>query len=253
MVAKLILTQFLNLEIESFSIENDEDYLFMDQIYEELMKDYLVPSEYINLYLNEFSICREQDYSYHRSKFMQFLRECVIDYDFFIHAALVKYNDQLFLIIGDKGCGKTSSSLYLYENGGEVFTDEFVYFKNNKIYSVGRKLALDEQSIENYFPNFKKKVSKKIKSKLNVLPKYMLNIDLSDNHEGFNHLDKIIILIPQNNSEIYLTKKEKYKLIEKQFFVNEEIGNVDVSKIIDTKIEIMMISEVEDKFYNEKN
>ena len=68
MVAKLILTQFLNLEIESFSIENDEDYLFMDQIYEELMKDYLVPSEYINLYLNEFSICREQDYSYHRSK-----------------------------------------------------------------------------------------------------------------------------------------------------------------------------------------
>lgn len=225
----------------------------MKQFYEDLKKDYLVPSEYIRQYLDISRVYENMRYSFHRSSFMQFLRENIIDYDFFIHAALVKYKGKLYLIIGDKGCGKTSSTLYFYMNGGEVYTDELVYFKNNKIYSVGRNLALEQTSIEDYFPSFKKLIWKKIQSKLNELPKYLLDIKLKENEKGFNYLDKIIVLIPQNNEKIHLSKREKYEIIERQFFVNESIDNINISKLCDTPIEILMISELKERICNEKN
>ncbi|BDD40178.1 hypothetical protein [Streptococcus ruminantium] len=224
----------------------------MNQLQKDLKKDYQVPSEYVEIYMNEFSVDKSGDYSVHRSGFMQFLRESIVDYDFFIHAALVKFKDKLFLVIGSKGCGKTSSTLYFYRNGGEIFTDEMVFFKNNKIYSVGRNLSLDEYSIEHYFPELRQLVWKRIQSKLNDVPKYMLDLKLSNNEEGFNHLDKIIVLIPQGNDKIHLSKSEKYELIERQFFVNEELDDVNLSILLDTEIEVMMISELKEKIYSEQ-
>lgn len=224
----------------------------MEQLQKDLKKDYQMFSEYVEIYMDEFSIDKSTDYSVHRSGFMQFLRESIVDYDFFIHAALVRFKGKLFLIIGSKGCGKTSSTLYFYRNGGEIFTDEMVFFKNDKIYSVGRNLSLDEYSIEHYFPELRKIVWKRIQSKLNDVPKYMLDLKLLNNEEGFKHLDKIIVLIPQGNNKIHLSKSEKYELIERQFFVNEEFDGINLSTLLDTKIEVMMISELEKKIYNEQ-
>lgn len=225
----------------------------MEQIFEDLKKDYLVSSEYIRSYLDHYSSQVGENYSDFRSGFMKFLRENIIDYDFFIHAALVQFQGKLRLIIGDKGCGKTSSTLYFYENGGEVYTDELVYFKNNKIYCIGRNLSLDSFSLENYFTKFKPLVWKENQSKLNDEPKFLIDIGLAINNNGFNFLDEIIILVPQNNKNVHLTKREKYGIIERQFFINESVNHIDMSSIFNAKINVLMISELNEKINYEKN
>ena len=72
----------------------------MDQLKIDLMRDYQVPSKYIEQYLEKIDVNKDYGYSFYRSDFMQYLRDSVIDYDFFIHSALVKFNSKLFLIIG---------------------------------------------------------------------------------------------------------------------------------------------------------
>lgn len=224
----------------------------MNQLKKDLMRDYQVPSKYIEQYLEKIDVNKDYGYSFYRSNFMQYLRDSVIDYDFFIHSALVKFNSKLFLIIGDKGCGKTSSALYFYKKGGDILTDELVYFKKNKIYSIGRSLSLDQDSLDKYFFDFKKFIWKEVQSRLNDSPKYILDIKLGNKQNELGFLHKIIVLVPQNNPKINLSLSEKLEIIERQLFFNERINNVNLSKLFDAKIEILMISELKEKIYNEQ-
>ena len=55
----------------------------MDQLKIDLMRDYQVPSKYIEQYLEKIDVNKDYGYSFYRSDFMQYLRDSVIDYDFF--------------------------------------------------------------------------------------------------------------------------------------------------------------------------
>ena len=127
-----------------------------------------------------------------------------------------------------------------------------VYFKKNKFYSIVRSLSLDQDSLDKYFFDFKKFIWKEVQSRLNDSPKYILDIKLGNEQNELDFLHKIIVLVPQNNPKINLSLSEKLEIIERQLFFNERINNINFSKLFDVKLEILMISELKEKIYNEQ-
>lgn len=131
-----------------------------------------------------------------------------------VHAACVKINNRIVLIIGDKGTGKSSSSIYLHSMGGEIYTDELVFFKNDGLlFCLPRLLGVDSTTLLKYFPEYKSKVKYEIKSMNNVENKLLL--DIMKNSSDVSQIDNVIILIQGKADNV--SNKEKIALISKQW------------------------------------
>ncbi len=215
-------------------MKNFKKYLLIDyNIGEDIIDDFLEQIDDNNL-----------TYSKCRSAFMRFVHSKVIEYDFMFHAGLVKFNGKLIVIVGDKGCGKTSSILYFLEHGATVYTDELVFIKDKRLHAIGRSLALEKKSIVDYFKWVKPYIWKTVKSDLNENTKFLLQMPLS-NFNGESLVDEILILIPKNNHSVCLSKREIYSLLEKQLFINPKSDPKILVDFLSTKLKILDISELE--------
>lgn len=165
---------------------------------------------------------------------------------FAIHAGLIKYKNEVIMIVGDKGTGKTSSCLLFLKQGAEIFTDELVFFTKDGIKVLSRMVSIDEINLVTYFPQFKKYIFNKSKSMLNLESKYVLNTKLKEVKE--HNIDKIIILADKEstlNEELaYLKKKEilANQLVPTQLSNSEE-AVILLEKLID-KIELSTILNI---------
>lgn len=148
-----------------------------------------------------------------------------------VHAACVKINNRIVLIIGDKGTGKSSSSIYLHSMGGEIYTDELVIFKNDgSLLCLPRLLGVDRMTLLKYFPDYKNKVKYEIKSMHNVENKLLL--DIMKNSSEVSQIDDVFILIQGKTENI--SAKEKIALISKQWstYDSGETSEVILKNII---------------------
>jgi len=78
-----------------------------------------------------------------------------------LHGAVLCYNNQAFCILGDKGAGKSTTSLrLLYNVPGMKFisNDKFLYDQGSEtIYGIPSAISLFSDSIHNYFKNLEDK------------------------------------------------------------------------------------------------
>lgn len=111
-----------------------------------------------------------------------------------VHAACVNLNHKNLLIIGNKGTGKSSSSLYLHLQGGHILTDEMVFFDDDeRLTCLPRFIGLDHYTLDRYFPQYKPKVKASINSMYNTEQKVLLDIMTKPNGEIW--LDQVIVIV----------------------------------------------------------
>lgn len=162
------------------------------------------------------------------------------------HAGLIRYHNKVIMIIGDKGMGKTSSCLYFLEHGGEIFTDELVFFSPQRIKVLSRMISIDEHNLTNYFPRLKKDILIKSKSMLNLETKYILNTKLKD--RAVHNIDKVLLLVDKDSSTTeklaYLKKKKilASQLIPTQISSSENA--IDLLANLVDKAEVTTVSNI---------
>lgn len=90
-------------------------------------------------------------YSYLRSRVCEVIRDHALQlFPFGLHGALIGKGSVLSVVIGDKGSGKTSSMLYAYEQGWDIYTDELVLLDQTCVNVLERFPAL-APDVENRF------------------------------------------------------------------------------------------------------
>lgn len=169
-------------------------------------------------------------YGINRSELTNIIRNDILSNSLFgLHAAFLSYKNQNLIILGEKGAGKTSASLYLYNKGAKFYTDELLIFKDMEtIFTLGRKPSLDKKTLEKYFPMFKEKIFFSSKSILNSEEKKIIDIDMLKSqisqYKDFN--DFSLILLTKNPDE--LTKEEILKKVAAQFITKNSVAKEDL-------------------------
>ncbi|EAF8993802.1 hypothetical protein A2U47_14820 [Listeria monocytogenes] len=159
---------------------------------------------------------------------------------FAFHAGLVSYKNEVIMIIGDKGMGKTSSCLYFLEKGADIFTDELVFFSSQGIQVLSRMISIDENNLTNYFHQFQKSIFSKSKSMLNLELKYIIETRFRE--AAIHDIDKILLLVDKDSYPFKsLTYLEKKKILANQliptqnssdeFAINLLLSLVDKSEV----------------------
>lgn len=141
-------------------------------------------------------------YSYLRSKICEIIRECKLKlYPFGFHAALIGRDKSLYLIIGAKGSGKTSSVLYAYINGWDVYTDEFVLIDKKSIEVLERFPAINPDVEAAFFADCNLKLHYIIKGYLTGEYKKVIDINLKKCKDlSIENIKKIYILTDYKNN-----------------------------------------------------
>lgn len=168
---------------------------------------------YIN---NEHNI-----YSYLRSKVCEIIRECMLtSYPFGLHAALIGKDKELSLIIGAKGSGKTSSVLYAFRNGWDIYTDELVFIDRERIEVLERYPGIAPDVENNYFADRNFKSHAIIKGYLTRETKKIINIDIRKCKDlSLSNIKSVYVLTNYKNNNML----EDYKKIV--FYNNFIIGS----------------------------
>lgn len=164
---------------------------------------------------------------------------------FYLHAAFVRLDQKNYLIIGDKGTGKTCATLYFLSKGASVFTDETVVWASDKINFLQRSPALDTATLNAYFPQLSNLVWRKQKSILNIQKKNLLKIELESQLKDY-HISKVLVLTRGNNC---LNKIQMLKLVAKQFGTGElPINNTAIATLENLLkcVEVTSIKEIEE-------
>ena len=164
-----------------------------------------------------------------------------------VHAACVKINNRVVLIIGDKGSGKSSSSIYLHSKGGEIYTDELVIFhKNGHVFCLPRLLGIDQITLFKYFPDYKRKVKYEIKSMHNIDKKFLL--DIMTKPSELTQIDDVILLIQGNIHNV--SNQDKISLISRQWSTYDNgVNSGDILKNIISKSKPMTLNQIREKIY----
>lgn len=204
-------------------------------------------------YGNSFTIFinnTDNIYSYLRSKLCEIIREYMLKhFPFGLHAALIGRNKELSLIIGAKGSGKTSSVLYAFNKGWDVYTDEFVLIDIDHIEVLERFPAISSEDKNNYFADSDFQLHSKIigyltgetKNIININMRKCENYSLSDisciyvltNHNNKKMLQDYSRHIFYNNfiSNSHLTN-EQYNIAQYLIFNSEMINIEELAKIL---------------------
>ncbi len=163
-------------------------------------------------------ISREFVYGVFRSEITNYIRSyytkaCPLA----IHASCINWKNENYVIIGKKGSGKSSSSLYLKEKGANIFTDEFVFFDIDFYATcLNRYIAITERTQKEYFESLKQYNIGTIESLFNTEKKFLMN--LTDREQNPLKIDKFIILVREGAKNFSLT--EKLKIITSQSVSN---------------------------------
>ncbi|MBI0033967.1 hypothetical protein [Lactobacillus sp. M0396] len=164
---------------------------------------------------------------------------------FYLHAAFVRLDQKNYLIIGNKGTGKTCATLHFLSKGASVFTDETVIWTSDKIDFIQRSPALDTVTLNTYFSQLSNLVWRKQKSILNIQKKNLLKIKLESQLKDYQ-ISKVFVLTRGN---ICLNKMQMLKLVAKQFGTGELSVNSTAIAALENLlkcVEVTNIKEIEE-------
>lgn len=173
------------------------------------------------IYLRDF----RNVYSYLRSKVCEVIRDYELEFfPFGLHAALIGKRDNLSLIIGDKGAGKTSSLLYAQKRGWDVYTDEFVFIDSRCIKVLERFPAISPKVEREFFSNENFTSHCEIKGYLTGEYKNIIDINLQKcSNFSLSNIKNIFVLTNCNNKRMI----EDYR---KNIFLRNFINGTNISK-----------------------
>lgn len=156
-------------------------------------------------------------YSILRSKICEIIRECKLKtFPFGLHAALIGRDEELYLIIGTKGSGKTSAVLYALLKGWDVYTDEFVLIDRECIEVLERFPAITPQVEEKYFADCNFRAHSLIKGCLTGEYKKIIGINLK----------KCKGLSPENIKKVYVLTDWKNNVMLQEYRKSVFYSNV---------------------------
>ena len=180
-----------------------------------------------------------------RSEITNVLREILSEVSLCsIHAACVKKDKKTFLIIGNKGTGKSSSSIYLHKSGGEILTDELIFFDNKGfLICLPRFVGVDNNTLHSYFPDYEDEANIEIRNMYNADKKILLDIISSSPKQSYQSIDEVIVLVRGNRK--YLSPRDIINLISAQWinYKNESLTE-DILKEVIKKSKPMTIEQI---------
>lgn len=178
-------------------------------------------------------------YGTRRSEITNLIRNDVLSNSLFgFHAAFLEYKSRKIIILGDKGTGKTSASLYLYMKGAKIYTDELIIFKDStSVFTLGRKPSLDECTLKKYFPMFSHRILISSKSILNTNEKKIIDIDILPS-QLYTNIDDIQFIVLTKGT-IRLPREVLIKKIASQFISNNSLYIKDIAFLYEMLKEIV--------------
>jgi hypothetical protein len=168
---------------------------------------------------------REELYGCLRGKLCELIRkEALATSLYAIHAALLRKGDDIILIVGNKGSGKTSSALRAYFRHWDILTDELIFVDRDKqISALKRYPALSGKVLERYFSNYPIERVRTIRSAITGEQKELLKLPILYEKTGINVNCISSIYILPNNRNCFIEERFKRKI-----FLNNFIpGNLD--------------------------
>lgn len=230
---RYILAKFnINYSYKSFFLEEYDFYLsernpiLKVEIWKDINNNELILSENVKIFRSldltkvyfDLKCSDRLIYGVFRSEFTNYIRKCLnTKYPLSLHASCVNLNNKNYAIIGKKGSGKSSSALYLKNKGGQIFTDEFIFF-NRKFEAncLNRYLAINYNTHDKYFENYKLFNKISIENLFNTDTKVL--IDIVDKQIKPLYIDKFVLLLKGDNKNLSL--REKLKIINTQSIIN---------------------------------
>lgn len=151
-------------------------------------------------------------YSYLRSKVCEVIRDYILGvFPFGLHAALIGKKDELSLIIGDKGTGKTSAIFYARQRGWDVYTDELVLIKSECIKVLERFPAIAPEVEREFFGNENFTSHCKIKGYLTGEDKNIIKINMRKcSNFTLNSIKNIFVLTSCSNNRMVEDYKKAF-------------------------------------------
>jgi len=107
---------------------------------------------------------------------------------FRLHAAYVRYKNRNIILTGSGGVGKTTSSLNLYSDGGEIYCDDELFFQKNMetdaidVFPVPRSMAVTKQTLDMFDQIIDKKMITKKRMHKFLLPLHSFNTNSAVQH-----------------------------------------------------------------------
>lgn len=143
-------------------------------------------------------------YSYLRSKVCEVIRDYMLGfYPFGLHAALIGKKEELSLIVGDKGAGKTSAILYARQRGWNIYTDELVLIDSECIKVLERFPAIAPEVEREFFGNENFTLHCKIKSYLTGEDKNIIELNLQKcSNFTLSSIKNVFVLTNCNNKKM---------------------------------------------------
>ena len=131
---------------------------------------------------------------------------------FRLHAAYVRYRNRNIILTGSGGVGKTTSSLNLYSDGGEIYCDDELFFQRNvkthaiDVFPVPRSMAVTKQTLSMFDHIIDEKMITKKR-----MHKFLLPLHSFNTNNAVQHTRPDIIVFPslprQEGSERPRAKK----------------------------------------------
>jgi hypothetical protein len=134
-----------------------------------------------------------------------------------IHAGCGEYKDKRFLMVGDKGAGKTTLMTRLLFEGFRIDCDELVIFQNDEVTPFPRRFLIKESSID---------LLPQVESMIDSVPFIQVEdgskiYSFSPSDAGFSwrietrRIDKIFFLESNYGGETRVEKCPKYLMVQK--------------------------------------
>lgn len=140
-------------------------------------------------------------YGYLRTKLCEIIRNYELRRSIFaIHAAAIEKNNEVILITGNKGSGKSSAVFYAKRHGWNVLTDELTFCSEEGFRFLKRWPTLSDASLELYFQEWKEFTCGKIKSVLSKEYKNLLNVTMDVRQPDQLRLKEIVVLVHSENT-----------------------------------------------------
>lgn len=196
--------------------------------------------------------CNQLSYIYGllRSKISDIIRQSLLaDSICGLHAGCISKRKDFYIIVGNKGNGKTSCIVNAYLQHWDIYSDETVFIKENQELDFLYRLpSLSSSVLHHYFMDSDLKLGEPFVSQLTNDIKILINLKLRDaadlpNRIHLHDVKKIFLLVNPDSASDYCSDQIKQRIISNNWIDGEK--NRDFETIVDLLKEKSEITNIE--------